>query len=156
MGNFRWKRERLWLRKKKKRSPLASGFREDCAAAAECVFVSERKGDRERDRHKARDGETDIPACLQLLNSKPQIPTNSTYFWKTPVHNFRSAEKPQCCVILKGQWDLTFCPLVSFRWWGLCPRPCLCLLLPPSMGLSLSRREAERKQHTPHPAPIQA
>ena len=52
MGNFRWKRERLWLRKKKKRIPLASGYREDCAAAAECVFVSERKGDRERDRHK--------------------------------------------------------------------------------------------------------
>lgn len=115
-----------------------------------CVCQRERETDRER---QERDRGTDIPTCLQVLSSKPQIPTNATYFWKTPVHNFRSSEKPQCCVFLKGQRDLTFCPLMSSRWRGLCPRRCLCLLLPPSVGLSISRREAEWKQPTPPTPP---
>lgn len=154
MGRFRWKRDRLWLRKKMNPSCFWVQGRL-CRSSRVCVCVCYRERETERETQE-RDRGTDIPTCLQVLSSKPQIPTNATYFWKTPVHNFRSSEKPQCCVFLKGQWDLTFCPLMSSRWWGLCPRPCLCLRLPPSMGLSISRHEAERKQHTPPPRPIQA
>lgn len=75
VGNFRWKRE-IVVKKKKKPSCFWVQGRLCCSSRV-CVCVRE-KGDRERDRHKTEDGETDIHAYSCSIPNPKFLPTLHT------------------------------------------------------------------------------
>lgn len=119
VGNFRWKRERLWLRKKK-RSLLLLGSGKIVLQQQSVCFCGqrERETEKEIDTRQETEKQTSLHAYSCSIPNPKFLPTLHTS-GKPRCIIFSSAEKPQCCVILKGQWESHFCPLVSFSVVGL-------------------------------------
>ena len=68
-----------------------------------CLCQRERETEKEIDKRRETEKQIFLHVYKCSVPNPKFLPTLHT------------SGKPQCCVFLKGQWDLTFCPLMSSR-----------------------------------------